>query len=159
MNELQEPKHWLIRVKDGINFKNSKYPFWGVKSGKNNSIKGTVKKIKEGDILWFFTSKKYGGRIIGMGEFTTFYDRRDEPLIKIHTFSNKEQGWIGDDNWAIQIHYKNLYLLTERQNIPICIRCSAIILRYETFENRIKDNLKDHYKFIKFYTKPVIQES
>ena len=37
------------------NFKNSKYPFWGVKSGKNNSIKGTVKKIKEGDILWFFT--------------------------------------------------------------------------------------------------------
>lgn len=26
--------HWLIRVKNGKNFTNSKYPFWGVTAGK-----------------------------------------------------------------------------------------------------------------------------
>jgi hypothetical protein len=27
--ETENKKHWLIRVADGTNFKNSKYPFWG----------------------------------------------------------------------------------------------------------------------------------
>lgn len=42
---------WIIRVNDGENFRNSKYPFWGVKLGKNGNIKTIVKKIKKGDIL------------------------------------------------------------------------------------------------------------
>ena len=154
MNESKEPKYWLIRVKDGINFKNSKYRFWGVKRGRNNSIKGIVKKIKAGDILGFFTSKKYGGRMIGFAEFTIFYDRQDEQLINIHTFSNKEQGWIGDEDWTIQIQYNNLYLVTEKQYIPICIQCAGIILQYEKYKDKIKDNLKVHYKNFKFYSEP-----
>jgi len=43
--------HWLIRIKDGINFKNSVYPFWGIKKGHNGSIRTIISKIKEGDIL------------------------------------------------------------------------------------------------------------
>jgi hypothetical protein len=39
-------KHWIIRVNDGDNFRNSKYPFWGVKRGKNNCIKTIVEKMK-----------------------------------------------------------------------------------------------------------------
>ena len=35
---------WIIRVKDGENFRNSKFPFWGVKRGKNGCIKTVVKK-------------------------------------------------------------------------------------------------------------------
>ena len=31
MSNQEESRHWLIRVKDGENFRNSKYPFWGVK--------------------------------------------------------------------------------------------------------------------------------
>ena len=37
-------KFWIIRVKDGENFRNSKFPFWGVKRGKNGCIKTVVKK-------------------------------------------------------------------------------------------------------------------
>lgn len=47
--------------------------------------------MKPGDILWFLTSKKYGGKIIGMSEYSKFYDKNDELLIQINTTSNKEQ--------------------------------------------------------------------
>lgn len=69
--------HWLIRVQDGENFRNSRYPFWGVKRGHRGCIKTTVKKIKKGDILWFMTSKAHGGKLIGMSEYTCFYDEVD----------------------------------------------------------------------------------
>ena len=88
--------HWIFRVNNGDNFRNSKYPFWGVKRGKNGCIKTIVTKIKPGDILWFMTSKVFGGRLIGMGEYCEFYDRNDEPLLHINTKTNEEQGWKGD---------------------------------------------------------------
>ena len=128
----REQTHWIIRVGDGKNFRNSKFPFWGVKRGRCNCIKTIVKKIKQGDILWFMTSKKYGGKLIAMGEYTHYYDRKDEPLIKINTFSNIEQNWKGNDEWDIQIHYTNLYI-TEKQNLEACIQCGAIIMKYEKF--------------------------
>tara|TARA_B100000925_G_C21649340_1_gene320779 strand:- start:75 stop:542 length:468 start_codon:yes stop_codon:yes gene_type:complete len=146
---------WIIRVKDGENFRNSKFPFWGVKRGKNGCIKTVVKKINAGDILCFMTSKKYGAKIIGMSEYCNFYDRNDEPLIKINTLSNKEQNWIGDEEWDIQIHYCNLYV-TERQNIECCVQCGGVILEYETFKNKIKEDLYKHYKNFKFYAEPKI---
>ena len=34
MANLQQ--HWIFRVGDGENFRNSKYPFWGVKRGRGN---------------------------------------------------------------------------------------------------------------------------
>ena len=151
----QESKHWIIRVKDGVNFKNSKYPFWGVKRGNHGCIKTIVNKIKKGDILWFMTSKKYGGKLIGMSEYTYYYDRQDEPLISMNTFSNKEQNWEGDEDWDIQIHYENLYI-TEKQNIEASIQCGGIILEYETFKDKILDNLYEHYKNFKYYAEPKI---
>lgn len=83
--------HNIIRVGDGYNLQISKYPFWCVKKGKNGCIKSIVSKMKPGDILWFLTSKKYGGKIIGMSEYSKFYDKNDELLIQINTTSNKEQ--------------------------------------------------------------------
>lgn len=144
--------HWLIRVQDGINFKNSKMPFWGVKKGKNGSVKGLVNKIKKGDILWFIKSKKFGGTIIGMSEFTCYYDRDDEPLVSINTYSNEEQNWIGNEDWSIQIHYKNFYE-TESQNLKAIIQCAATILNYNTFKDKLPD-LEKHYQNFKFYSKP-----
>lgn len=144
---------WLIRVGDGENLRNSKYPFWGVKRGKNGSIKTIVNKILIGDIICFMTSKPYGGKIIGMCEYTGFYDRKDEPLLQINTKSNIEQNWKGDDLWDIQIHYINLYI-TEKQNILSCIRCGGIILNYKTFRDEIKSDLYEHYKNFKFYAEP-----
>lgn len=152
---MNDKKIWIIRASDGENFRNSKHPFWGVKRGKNECIKTIVKKIKMGDILCFLTSKEHGGKIIGMCEYTGFYDRNDEPLVQINTMTNKEQKWKGDDDWDIQIHYKNLYI-TDKQNIKGCIQCGGIILEYETFKNKIDGNLFEHYKNFVYYTEPKI---
>ena len=155
---LKDTKHWLIRVQDGENFRNSLHPFWGVKSGainkktfkRGNGIKTIVEKINPGDILWFFTSKAYGGKVIGMSEFTNYYDRHDEPLIPVHTYSNREQNWKGDEDWSIQIHYKNLYN-TETQNLNMVLQCGGVILEYETFKNKGLPDLYEHYKNFKYY--------
>jgi len=152
MSYRQITKHWLIRVSDGENFRNSKYPFWGVKNKSN--IKTIVKKIKVGDILWFMTSKSYGGKLIGMSEYTGYYDRDDEPLIYINTYSNKEQNWKGDENWGIQLHYKNLYI-TEKQNIKATVQC-GIILEYETFKKKGLPDLYHHYNMFKFYAGSIL---
>jgi hypothetical protein len=148
-------KHWILRVNNGDNFRNSNYPFWGVKRGKGGCMKTIISKIKQGDILWFLTSKNFGGRFIGMGEYCGFYDRIDEPLLHINTKTNKEQGWKGDDDWDIQIHYSNLYI-TEKQNITACIQCGGIILDYETFKHKIDGDIYEHYKNFKFYSEPKI---
>jgi hypothetical protein len=147
--------YWIIRVNDGENFRNSKHPFWGVKRGKNGCIKTVVTKIKHGDILCFLTSKPHGGKIIGMGEYCGFYDRHDEPLVKINTKTNEEQNWKGDEAWDIQIHYSQLYI-TEKQNITGCIQCAGNILQYERFKDKINSNLYEHYKNYKFYAEPKI---
>jgi hypothetical protein len=149
-----EKRVWIIRVGDGENFRNSRYPFWGVKRGRN--IKSIVSnQIKEGDILGFMTSKYHGGKIIGLSEYSGYYDRMDEPLLQIHTKTNEEQNWKGDELWDIQLHYRNLYI-TEKQNITGCIACSSCILKYDTFKDNINGDLYEHYKNFKFYAEPKI---
>jgi len=88
-----------------------------------------------------------------MSEYSHFYDKADKPLLEINTISNKEQGWIGDEDWTIQIHYTNLYN-TEKQNIPICVACAHVILNYTTFKDRIKDDLYKYYENYIFYAEP-----
>ncbi len=148
-------KHWIIRVNYGINFRNSKYPFLGVKRGRHGCMKTIITKMQAGDILWFITSKPFGSKLIGMCEYCKFYDRNDEPLLQINTKTNEEQNWKGDGCWDIQIHYSNLYI-TEKQNITGCIQCSATILEYETFKHKINGDLYEHYKNYKFYAEPKI---
>ena len=147
--------HWIFRVNDGDNFRNSVFPFWGVKRGSGGCMKTVITKIKNGDILWFMTSKSHGGKMIGMSEYCGFYDRKDEPLFLINTKTNEEQGWKGDECWDIQIHYLNLYI-TEKQNITACIQCGSNILEYKTFKDRISHDLYEHYKNYKFYAEPKI---
>ena len=101
------------------------------------------------------TSKKYGGKLIGMSEYTCYYDRADEPLIRMNTCLNKEQRWKAEDNWDIQIHYENLYI-TEKQNIKASVQCGRIILEYETFKDRGISNLYNHYNNFKYYAEPKI---
>lgn len=151
---MSEKKHWLIRVADGVNFKNSKYAFWGLKRGKN--VKAIIQRMNRGDIIWFFTSKIYGGKIIGMAEYVNLYDRSDEPLLQIHTLTNEEQNWIGTDDWDLQIHYTKLYN-TEKQNLTICIQCSACVIVYDTFRDKIPHDLERHYQGFSFYADTVVK--
>tara|TARA_X000000368_G_scaffold273564_1_gene216920 strand:+ start:275 stop:745 length:471 start_codon:yes stop_codon:yes gene_type:complete len=155
MNSTLRAKHWLIRVQDGENFRNSKYPSWGVKRGRGGNIKTIVNKIQEGAILWFMTSKKYGGKLIGVCEYTGYYDRDDERLIPMYTYSNNEQNWKGDADWDIQINYTNLYI-TEKQNLGAVIQCGGIILEYETFKDRGLPDLYNEWKNFKYYAEPKI---
>lgn len=148
-------KHWIIRVNDGENFRNSKYPYWGVKRGRFGCMKTIVTKMRRGDILWFITSKPHGGKIIGMSEYCGFYDRDDEPLLQVNTKTNEDQNWTGGEPWDIQIHYCNLYI-TEAQNITGCIQCSGCILEYETFRNKINGDLYEHYINYRFYAEPKV---
>ncbi len=152
---IDKPKHWIIRVYDGQNFKNSKYAFWGVKRGRCGAMKTMVQKIKPKDILWFLTNKESGGKIIGMAEFTYFVDREDESLIQIHTCTNEEQGWTRDDDWCIQIHYKNLYF-TEKQCFYASIQCAGTIMSYDVWRNKgvIRYDLDMHYQNFVFYAEP-----
>ena len=155
INNNTSKKHWLIRVSDGENFRNSKYPFWGMKEGRFGCIKTRLNKLCKGDILWFFTSKNYGGKIIGMAEYSNYYDTNDEPLIAINTFANEAQNWKGDETWNLQVHYCNLYI-TEKQNISCIIQCASPINEYLTFKNRGIPDLEMHYKNFKFYAEPKI---
>jgi len=143
--------HWIIRVKDGVNFRNSVYPIWGVK----RKDKKNVTNMKPGDILWFCTSKPYGSKFIGMGEYCRFYDRNDEPLLHINTKTNKELGWTGDELWDIHIHYSNLYN-TEKKNIHVCIPQHGNIFEYEKVKHIISDDLYKHYDIYNSYFEPKI---
>ena len=143
-----QPSAWIIRVNDGENFRNSKLPFWGVKRGNGDCIKTIVKKMKYGDGLFFLTSKNHGGKIIGMAEYTHFLDRLED-----ETVTNENQNWEGEDVWDIQIHYKDLYI-TEKQDIKACIQCGGVILFYDTFKNRIEEDLIGHHQNFKFYANP-----
>jgi len=150
---MNNKNHWIIRISDGINFKNSKYLFWGVKRGKNDCLKSIVKKFKEGDILWFITNKKNGGKIIGMAEYVNFFDKKDEPLISINSISNEEQNWT-EGEYDIQIHYKNLYN-TEKQNIRGCFVGMSCIFYYDRIKDKIDKNLYNEYDNYIYYCDPV----
>lgn len=150
-------KHYIIRVGDGINFKNSKFPFWGIKSGNNNQFKSRVAKFKKGDILWFMVNKSDGARLIAMAEYEKFFDRREEPLIYIHTITNRQQNWtepnIGEEDWSIQIHYTNLYLI-EKHNIKASWPGGAFIFDYETKKDNVSHDLYSCYEMYVARPKP-----
>ena len=166
---IMSQTHYIIRVDDGENFRSSRLPFWGVKRGgmnkrtgkRGNGIKTIVEKFKPGDILWFLTSKTHGGKLIAMAEYTEFFDKDDEPLVSIKTYTNSDQNWKGDEEWSIQIHYKNLYI-TEKQNILMVLQCGGTIIEYTQLNKdgspsmfaRLGSNCPDlhtHYKNYKFY--------
>ncbi len=154
MSEQRSQKIWIIRVRDGENFIKSKYPFWGVIS----KFKGSVKKFKKGDILCFLTSKKYGAKIIGMAEYTEFSIREDGKLISIYTYvnTNKEQGWTGEREWDIEIHYKNLYITPDKTYIGGIIKGQCVIFDYDKpkTKEQISGDLYEHYKNFLLYAEP-----
>jgi hypothetical protein len=154
-----EKKHFFIRVGDGVNFKNSNYPTWGLKSN-NGSTKTYIKKnMAKGDILWFITSTsatKKPSIAIGMAEYNEIFDRNDERLIKLNTYSNEEMGWTTDNSWDIQISYQNLYYgkTIEKHNFNTNLKCAASILSLETFSDRISVDFKNEYNLLTKYAEP-----
>ena len=81
-----------------------------------------------------------------MAEYTCMFDRHDEQLVRIHTLTNAEQNWIGSDDWSIQIHYKNLYIVCEKQTIRVCIQHAANMFDYKKYMDKVDGDLYEHYR-------------
>lgn len=155
MSRFSSSTVWVIRIGDGVNFKNSiKYSIWGLKKCWLSS----VDKFKRGDLLCFISPKKSGGSIIGIGEFVESYNREEEPLIQINTKTNEELGWIGRDaneDWNIQIKYKNLVNTSGKKFMRMLVQSPRTILCYDTLsreKHTLPDgDIREHYaNFLKY---------
>ena len=154
-----EQKHFFVRVGDGKNFINSKHPIWGLKSNRGVIKTFINKQMNSGDIIWFITSASATKKpyiVIGMAEYVDVFDRLDENLIAVNTYSNEEMGWTLNTNWDIQIYYKKLYCgkTIEKHNLYTPFKCSACILALETFKDKTSINFKDEYNLISKYAEP-----
>jgi|TARA_Y100000389_G_C17227956_1_gene396657 hypothetical protein len=122
--------HWVFRVGDGTNFKNSsRYKIWGIQSTTNDS-KCFIKNVKPGDILWFITNKSQG-LIIAASTYRSHNKREFGPLLDI-SMTNTELGWTNDEtDWIsdIEIHYTDLYNVSKCELLTKLKRQSSI-LRY-----------------------------
>jgi hypothetical protein len=126
--------HWLIRIGDGTNFKNSsKYNIWGVKS--NSNTKGFEKLVKKGDILWFIVSKNKA-KTIAFAEYVSHNGR---------TRTNEDLGWVetNSNNWTIEINYENLTDI-DKYNYLTCIVGSNVNIR--RYNEKCKINLPEIYE-------------
>jgi hypothetical protein len=141
--------HWILRIGDGSHFKRSSdKSIWGIDSKKSGS-KIFMTNVKEGDLLWFVTGKS-GGQIIAVATFVKTNERVLGPLIPL-THTNDELGWTDTDgNWNIEVHYANLYNLTECK-LYSKIKYQLVIRKYDK-EDCIID-LPSEYKNIVRYSK------
>jgi len=109
---------------------------------------GFLKKVKEGDLLWFVKSKT-NGQIIAVATFTETKKRILGPLISL-TLTNTELGWDKTDgDWDTEVHYKDLYNLTNCNLISEIKGAAGIRL----YNENCKVNLPAEYPYIVRYSK------
>ena len=103
--------HWLLRVGNGENFRNSStHKIWGINSNHSQN-KYFLRTVKKGDKLWF-VKKKSKGQLIAVSTYKSYNNRIVGPLIKLN-LTNTELGWDETEgNWDIEVHYENLYNIT-----------------------------------------------
>lgn len=138
---------WLI-IFNNNNFQNSsKFNIYGLNSlsKTNNSFLNNVEK---GDRLWFIPSKS-NREIIAVCLYEYYKKREIGPLINISK-TDEELNWIGNDNWDIEIHYSNLYNLTECY-LYSGIKGQTSIRKYNLFNCDI--NLPNEYLNILKYSR------
>ena len=141
--------HYILRVGDGIHFNaSSSKSIWGINSYTSTLGKWFKSKAKEGDLLWFVTGKSKG-HIVAVATFTGTQERILGPLIGL-TATNGELGWTETEgNWDTEVHYKNLYNLTQC-NLFSDIKCPSTIRLYS---EKCKVNLIAEYPNIVRYSK------
>lgn len=140
--------NWILRVGNGNHFiSSSKDNTWGVNS-EYNDVKYFLSNVKEGDPLWFVkTASK--GLIVAMAIYVNHKKRELGPLIAL-TKTNEELGWTETDgNWDTEIHYKNLYNLTEC-GLLTEIKSPRVI---RTYNEKCKIDLPQEYANIVRYSK------
>ena len=112
----QTPTDYIFRVGDGVNFWNSSNLFtWGAKTLRGMST------IKKGDRMWFITSNS-NGKIIAAATFNSINLRGESG------FTDEELGWTGGGGWDYEIHYNELYDVSE-MNLLTNIKTQASVSR------------------------------
>ena len=142
------PNHFLLRIGDGKHFNSSSSKFiWGVNS-KNNSIPQFLYNVKAGDLLWFVKSRSKG-QIVVVATFKETKNRILGPLISLSP-TNEDLGWVNTDgNWDTEIHYTDLYNLTDC-NMFSEIKSPLVIRLYN---DKCKVNVFEEYPNIVRYSK------
>lgn len=130
MKEMDQKNHWLLRIGNGNNFKNSsKFNIWGVKQTTNT--KSFEKLVKKGDVLWFIVSRN-NGQAIAFAEYINHNAR---------TKTDQELGWETEPNshnWTIEINYEHLTNV-EDKNLYTCIVGQNVNIR--KYNEKCKINL------------------
>jgi len=145
--------HYLLRVGDGKNFTNSSnLSIWAVKS----RYKTFLKNIRTGDKLWFIKKKDkndiHVGKIIAVADFVSKNKRETGPLLSI-TPTNDELKWDKKgDLYNVEIHYTNLYNLTECK-LFTGLSCQSTVVNYDNIRESLLINLIIEYENIKKYSK------
>jgi len=142
------PNHFLLYIGDGVHFNaSSSKRIWGINSILP-SAKGFLRRAKEGDLLWFVKSKT-NGQIVAVATFMSTNERILGPLIEL-TLTNSELGWDkSKGEWDTEVHYKDLYNLTNC-NLISEIKGAAVIRLYN---DKCKVNLITEYPHIVRYSK------
>jgi hypothetical protein len=143
------PNHFLLRIGDGAHFNTSSLRFiWGINSDTSPLGKWFKSTAREGDLLWFVTSKSKG-QIVAVATFTGAKERVLGPLIAL-TATNDELGWnCTEGSWDTEVHYKDLYNLTHC-NLFSDIKGPSTIRLYS---EKCKVNLIEEYLHIVRYSK------
>tara|TARA_B110000285_G_C14820731_1_gene466360 strand:- start:121 stop:537 length:417 start_codon:yes stop_codon:yes gene_type:complete len=132
----QDYTDYLFRVGDGENFwRSSNLHTWA--TNRNHGFRDIIVK----DRMWFISNGE-GKQIIAVASFVRKNERRR---------TNEEMGWVGDEEWAHEIHYKNLYDLREL-NLLSKIKGQCNVRKYN--EN-CEVNLPIEYELIKKYSQAV----
>ena len=130
IQRLDSKNHWLLRIGNGNNFKNSsRFNIWGVTQTTNS--KSFEKLVKKGDVLWFIVSKK-NGQAIAFAEYINHNER---------TKTDEELGWeleTNSRNWTIEINYEKLTNV-EDKNLFTCIVGQNVNIR--KYNEKCKINL------------------
>ena len=141
---MNECKHWILRVGDGENFvKGNPRCLWAVK----DSHKSFLENVKQGDKLWFIKSGS-NGQILAVATYCSHTKRQIGELINL-SLTNAELGWDDNHNSDTEIHYTDLYNVSDC-NLLTHIKGAVTIRKYN---EKCQVNLPIEYANICRYRK------
>lgn len=153
---MNTPNHWILRV-DNSHFRTASPDcIWGLNTITNFNMKGFVKRAKEGDVLWFVTSKTKTDNkrnpCIAVATFKSAHERILGPIIAISK-TDEELGWIKrssnpNSDWNMELIYKDLRNLTPC-GLSIDVKGQSIVLCYD--ESKYDVDLRREYTSIMRY--------
>jgi len=120
----QNPKNYIIRIGDGLNFWNSdRYSVWGI---SETGVKTLQKNAVNGDRLWFCT-KESNGKLVAVANYSSIINRFQGDEAVAH-YTNDKFRWTGGDwtskyliKYSNRINIEELDILSKIKG-PSCVR-------------------------------------